>query len=208
MDSITEITKYRAGYPGRDAMREKAEGVFGNEFKDTNMYERGSASAPSRTPRRLYKKGGKVNSYKQEAKELGGHLTDLFIPKEISITQMREPMRNKSKVCKSVGGAVSNPENRNFLSPKASVYEKDMLGERPSKKAPHINYESQMNGEKPVHRAKEGGRAPVMKMQKEPFNASESHVRRKFAAGGVAKIRHNQADARGNPIVRRVNKSK
>lgn len=179
MNKFSEIIKYIAGSPERDAMRAKAEGIFGNEFKDTNMYERGSRSAPSLTPPRMYNKGGRVNSYKQEAKELGGHLTDLYIPKEISITEMKEPMRSKKtcrKTChKKEGGAINNSENRNFLSPKETIYEREMLGERQSRTRPHINYEADMRGEKPVKVAK-------------------------FAAGGVAKIRHEQSDKRGRPL--------
>lgn len=51
-------------------------------------------------------------------------------------------------------------------------YEREMLGEHPSHKAPHFNYEAQMRGVKSVRKA----------------------------AGGVAKIRHKEATKKGMPI--------
>lgn len=52
-----------------------------------------------------------------------------------------------------------------------NVYERHMLGEHPSRKVPHINYESEMRGEKPVKKAmakggcmKKGGTTKKMAM--------------------------------------------
>jgi len=40
----------------------------------------------------------------------------------------------------------------------SSVYEKQMVGEKPSRKMPHFNYESEMRGEHPISvRKKKGG---------------------------------------------------
>lgn len=64
-----------------------------------------------------------------------------------------------------------------------SKYESEMLGEHPSKKRPHINYESDMKGEKVVKKAyKSGGSV------------------KKMAAGGAAKVRKSVATASGKPV--------
>lgn len=73
------------------------------------------------------------------------------------------------------GGAIPFFKKGGKVSRKGSMAEREMVGEKPSRKAPHFNYEAQMDGEK----------------------------RRKFAAGGVAKIRHDQSTSRGAPITSR-----
>lgn len=60
-----------------------------------------------------------------------------------------------------------------------SVYEKQMVGERPSSKPHHFNYEADMRGE---------------------------HTRSSFAAGGVAKMRKGVSNAAGMPIMKRTSK--
>ena len=62
-------------------------------------------------------------------------------------------------------------------------YESDMLGDHPSKKRPHINYESDMKGEKVVKKAYKSGGAV-----------------KKLAAGGAAKVRKGVATDSGMPV--------
>lgn len=57
------------------------------------------------------------------------------------------------------------------------IYEREMVGEHPSHKRPHINYESDMRGEKIVRKA--------------------------MAMGGVGKIRHKEATKEGAPLHKR-----
>lgn len=57
-----------------------------------------------------------------------------------------------------------------------TIYEREMDGEHPTSKMHHVNYEAQMRGEHP------------------------SHGRQMLAAGGVAKIRHEEATSTGKPI--------
>ena len=52
--------KFEAGYAGKDAMRDKAKKLMGNEFKNVTMTYPRSDSAPDKVPMRHYKKGGKV----------------------------------------------------------------------------------------------------------------------------------------------------
>lgn len=62
---------YEAGYPGEDSMRSKAERLFREEAGGLPQ----SASAPSRTPMRLYKRGGHVKHHdtRHETKHRMGH---------------------------------------------------------------------------------------------------------------------------------------
>lgn len=262
---ILEEIRYYAGYPENDSMREKAERLFHEEARENPR----SASAPDRTPMRLYKKGGHVSHprahmakmghkmheaaerkrsklHHQEEKALhhalkdiskerhlrsggyaksegemmprlnkggrtkdimGGSLTDLYIPKKIksmrtpklAIQTMREAekMRHGGKVHKASGGHI-----------KKTMYERDMLGDHPSRKRPHINYEDDMRGEICEGR-------PSMKKYKNPgaVDASEGQYKKRgghvrYAAGGAAKVRHGVATASGRPITRKVNRSK
>lgn len=88
-----------------------------------------------------------------------------------------------------------------------------MLGDHPSTKRPHIDYERKMLGEHCLHHAL--GHSAGAKAHKEPYDASQGqykkhggHVKRhhtkKMAAGGVAKIRHGVATPSGLPIMRKV----
>lgn len=100
-----------------------------------------------------------------------------------------------------------------------TIYEHQMVGEKPSRKAHGFNYESEMKGERPVrkpsskHESKkgltdknhgqlfaEGGKATGGAMKR----GGHSHHKAaggetKMAAGGVGKIRHNAATASGKP---------
>lgn len=88
-----------------------------------------------------------------------------------------------------------------------AIYEREMVGEHESNHRPHNDYESMMRGEScrhyagshyedhPMHRhevlsgLKHGGHAHHPR-----------HMHSKFAAGGVAKMRHNQANSSGHQI--------
>ena len=173
LEKITE--GYKAGYPGEDSMRTKAERLFKGEMASTPMNMPASFSAPANNKMRLYKKGGSV---KKDIE--GGSLTDLHLPRHKSkVASMKGGMK-KGGHCYKEGGHV-------LKFPGSTPYEHHMVGE--SKGKPHINYESNMKGEKVVRCAKkEGGRVE------------------KFAAGGVAKIRHKVATAEGMPITKKVKK--
>lgn len=87
-----------------------------------------------------------------------------------------------------------------------TVYEREMVGERPGSKAHHFNYESEMRGERAVrkpssrHESKRG--LHDMEHGQLFRDGGMAHAKRgghKKAVGGVAKIRHNQATASGQP---------
>jgi hypothetical protein len=79
-----------------------------------------------------------------------------------------------------------------------TIYEKQMVGERPGSKAHHFNYESEMKGERAVskpssrHQSKRG----LHDMEHGQLFKRGGH---KKAAGGVGKIRHEQATRSGMP---------
>jgi hypothetical protein len=88
-----------------------------------------------------------------------------------------------------------------------SVYEREMVGEKRGSKAHHYNYESEMKGERAVSK-------PSSRHQSKKGLHDEEHGQlfggggcatakrgghKKLAAGGVGKIRHNQATSSGSP---------
>ena len=109
--SDATLYKFMSGYHGTDNMRAKAQKMLGGEFANTSMSPRSSASAPSRTPMREYKRGGHVEHfeasrerhhehqgmpkkrhphghrerYPSEHEIQGGHLTNLYIPHEMQM---------------------------------------------------------------------------------------------------------------------------
>src|SRR6266850_2930074 len=95
-----------------------------------------------------------------------------------------------------------------------TVYEHHMLGDHPSTKRPHINYEKEMKGEHCVKHT--SGKSHVSHAHKQPYDASMGeykkhggqvkHHTKKMAAGGVAKIRHGVATPSGMPIMRKSKK--
>lgn len=64
-----------------------------------------------------------------------------------------------------------------------TIYEREMEGEKPHTNFNHFNYEGQMRGEHPTQRAQ-------------------------YAAGGVAKMRHCEADSMGKPMKTKNSKTK
>jgi hypothetical protein len=106
--------------------------------------------------------------------------------------QGKDAMRSKAeKMFKSEGKEKTKAFKKGGSVKKASggsVYEREMIGEKASSKRPHINYESDMKGEKPTRKAfAKGGEV-------------------KLAIGGSGKIRHNEMTKKGAPICRKSNK--
>jgi hypothetical protein len=79
-----------------------------------------------------------------------------------------------------------------------TVYEHHMVGEHPSHRRPHINYEAEMRGEHCVS-------GPKNRRVHHRGVDDESH-HQNFAMGGVGKIRHMQADKHGKPLHRRMHR--
>lgn len=265
--------EFEAGYHGKkDSMRENAKKMLGNEFKETPMNIPASSKAPSRTPIRTFKKGGKVHKLTKDQTNLhlpqrkkavtikegkpkfgmggallGGLLSPLVskIPgvgqylsplvglgggllpfkkggkAKVSVKKMKP---SHSRKChKADGGAMETTEPPLIQAAKqrwtdahpngapfskggkaksketkskggcmkkyasgGSVYERQMVGENPSRKPHKINYEAEMRGEKVVRARKaEGGEV------------------KKLAMGGAGKVRKGQATPAGKPIMKR-----
>lgn len=211
----------KAGYPGHDSMRENALREFDGELKAFGKeHERpGSFSAPSRTPMRLYKKGGHIGTPN------GGSLTNLHMPKKMGYghslqSQPHIEKGNKMSKFKSGGHFTevyghdktfkSGGSMKKYASG-GSVYENEMLGERSSHRMPHLNYESQMRGEHCMNKA--GRRHEDHMMHEHPSisglkRGGRTMPKARFAAGGVAKVRHNQSTMSGKQITNAPNKVK
>jgi hypothetical protein len=121
----------------------------------------------------------------------GGSLTNLHIPKEMEFgkslasTKLHIEKGNKMKKGGHCETKVYKHGGHHYTSG-GTVYEHEMVGEHPSRSFHHYNYEGMMRGEHPV--------------QKSDNYANGGHDRHKYAAGGVAKIRHNAATSSGKPI--------
>lgn len=119
----------------------------------------------------LFGKGDEGEKIGQSIGGIGGELLPMaFLEKGGRVKakkgahEMRSKKEHKAKKHHYArGGNVVSHE---------TIYEREMVGERPSHKMPDFNYESQMRGVKPIKRA----------------------------AGGVAKIRHKEATKKGMPI--------
>lgn len=218
MKRITEEMKFVSGYPGEDSMRAKAHKLLGHEFATTPMTKPASMTTPSREKMRLYKKGGHVEHeypkahkklahgghakhHKGDGDEQGGHLTNEYFPKQMKLNV--ENFREATGM-KHGGHAHKKCAKR---SHGGSVYEHEMLGEHPSRKRPHINYESDMKGEAPE---KSAFSRKSVAHPKNVVDASHGQYKKKggsvkkMAAGGVAKIRHGEATKRGLPISKKI----
>jgi len=141
--------RFEPGFAGYDSMREKAHKMFKHEMSMSEG-KRGIHHAMSREQSDM-KLPRKMGLPSQENREYhfknGGHA--------------------KTKMyCNTGGMAEKTPR----YSSGGTVYEREMVGERPSRKRPHINYESDMRGEHGV----------------------------KMAMGGVGKIRHKEAGRKGS----------
>jgi hypothetical protein len=139
----------------------------------------------------------------------GGSLTNLYIPKLEKTHKSREKLMNtdvykmggkaETKVFRKGGKSMAKKKKRMQMggmmssnmqggmpmsarySRGGTVYESEMVGEHPTTKFHHYDYEDLMRGEEPMHKAKKG-----------------KHM--KLAAGGVAKMRHEEATSKGMPI--------
>lgn len=204
MKNLEGDMRFASGYAGEDSMRTKAHKLLGQEFANTPMTPPASMTTPSREKMRLYKKGGSVKGDEKkmshggradEDNEAGGHLTNLYLPKQmkLNVENFREATGKKK------GGCVHKARG-------GSIYEHQMDGEHPSRKMPHVNYESEMMGETPERKAQSG--KPIRRPSN-VMDASHGQYKKKggrvaMAAGGVAKIRHGVATKNGKPINRKV----
>lgn len=89
-----EKTNYKPGFAGHDAMREKARRIFDGEMHTIPMEKPMSASAPSKTPMRKYKKGGAVRAM-PHANDL--HLKKGGSSKKTSVLRQAVKGRTKKK---------------------------------------------------------------------------------------------------------------
>ncbi len=118
--------KFEPGYVGKDAMRSKAE----------KMIATGQPVGFSR-------------------KGMSKEQSDMVLPKLVKKTTqetVRLPFKKgghaskkKKPAKKMMGGCMNYASGGN-------VYEREMVGEKPSNKPRHFNYESDMKGEKPVRK--------------------------------------------------------
>lgn len=125
----------------------------------------------------------------------------------------KRPRMSKSPMGMPMGqmahGGVTEKRHGGHMKKRASggtVYEHHMVGEMPGRKAHHFSYESEMRGERAVrkpssrHESKRG--LHDMEHGQLFRDGGMAHAKRgghKKAVGGVAKIRHNQATASGQP---------
>lgn len=204
-------TKYQAGYPGEDSMRSKAERLMRHEMQSMPS-ERESASSVGREKFRLYKKGGPV----KKVHKLNHDQKDLHIPRKsktpkLNIESFSEAEGMKKgghkKVSKkhlSEGGEAAMKQGGRY-SKGGTVYEREMVGEKPTSKMPHYNYESQMKGTKciaPSDSMSKGER--VLGRGGNPMKkGGKVHHKRHYAIGGSGKVRHGEATAAGKPFVGR-----
>ena len=144
------MNRFEPGFPGKDTMREKAEKMFriadgksSSSFKNSRetvhkmSKEQSDMVLPKlvkkttqQTVRLPFKKGGHASMPKGSKKV-----------EEVKKMMMKE---GKAKG-KMMGGCMKYAKG-------GSVYERDMVGEKPHSKMPHINYESDMKGEKIVRK--------------------------------------------------------
>ncbi len=207
MDGIYKSYR-QPGYPGRDVMRENAIREFGREMKMVDK-EIGSFSAPSRTKMRLFKKGGHVGVQ-------GGSLTNMHFPKPMgfgksptsslhvekgkTMKRGRMEQHRHKKGYDHGGHTVKVYKTGGHTVHGGNIYEREMMGESHHHRA--NNYESMMRGE---HcRSHAGGHSSMN--DGSHITPRGKHAR--FAAGGVAKVRHNQATPSGHPMGSRGSKMK
>jgi hypothetical protein len=87
-----------------------------------------------------------------------------------------------------------------------TIYEHQMVGEHPSHKMHHYNYEAEMMGERPIRAPREvhSSRKGLHDMSHGQYLARGGRTHHKMAMGGVGKIRHGVASKRGLPLSRKV----
>lgn len=203
-----EKVEYKPGFAGYDAMREKAKRIFDGEMRTTKMEMPMSASAPSKTPMRKYKKGGSVRAMPHDnalgLKKGGRAMSRKCMNKggsayEEQSSRYTHPSkhmgafhdREDNTLRLNKGGCVTAKVNNNALklkkggsAKKTSVLRQAMKGRTKNKESMAVMDARMDREKKPI--------SPKMKM----------------AAGGVAKIRHGVATKEGLPINRKVVKGK
>lgn len=165
----------RAGYHGEDSMRDKAEKLFREEDRGDISRGKQSASSKGTQKMRLYAKGGAVHHKMSEEQH------DMVLPKRMKTPKLNIETMEEAEHFKK-GGNVKHKKAAG-----GTVYEREMVGEKPTTKRPNINYEADMRGERPVKKAKKALGGAVSKL----------------AIGGVGKIRHKEATKAGKQIAKR-----
>ena len=127
----------------------------------------------------------------------GGSLTNLHIPKEMGFGKsLKSPHLHikKGNPMKKGGHHKEHHEHHEHHMKHAhggSIYEHEMDGEHPSRSFHRTDYEGMMRGEHPIYRS-----------------TSKSEHEHRYAAGGAAKVRHEEATPSGRPIHHRQCKVK
>lgn len=205
---------------------------------DSDIGMRGSFSAPSRTKMRLFKKGGHVSHQEKKLNKGGvidgGSLTDMHFPKHMGFGKSpKSDIHLKKGIEMRKGGHFNKDEHqeygkggrmmkvyktgghtRPYAHGGSTMYERAMVGETNSHAKPRGNYESMMRGEECKHR--DGYHAQERHEHRHEVlpglkHGGHSHPRGKharFAAGGVAKIRHEQSTPSGRQIATGPSKMK
>lgn len=217
--------RLKPGYEGYDSMRENALKMFGNEMR--NVVERnerpGSFSAPSRTKMRLFNKGGIVSEVRN----------NLHIPHQMDYGKSlnSQPKEQKGYHFKK-GGHMNSKKNsyssgghftevyghsktfreggqpRAFAGGGSTIYERQMDGEHHGRATPQATYEGEMRGTRCVHRA--GASKSETSHHYRPKLEGLNHGGQpsRFAAGGVAKMRHGQSSKDGTQMSKSSNRVK
>lgn len=151
----------------------------------------------------------------------GGSLTNLHIPEKKHLKK-GHPMKKGGRACHHGGklemgykkGGHLKHHHKHHAMHRAgggsTVYEHEMVGEHPSHAFHHYNYEGQMRGEYPRHEA-DHGHSGMVKVYRHGGHHGhhhhhhhndhhKHHGRHKYAAGGVGKMRHEEATSHGMPI--------
>ena len=123
-----EQSSYKPGFAGHDAMREKAKRIFDGEMHTIPMEKPMSASAPSKTPMRKYKKGGSVTAM-PHANDM--HLKKGGSAKKTSVLRQAVKGRTKKKESMAKMDADMDKAQKPIMAKKAggkvSCYKKGGL---------------------------------------------------------------------------------
>jgi hypothetical protein len=168
--------------------------------------------------------GGLSHHHKHHPKDImGGSLTNMHFPKyeklNVESISEAEHMRKGGHMHKHKHHEHKHHEHHHHKdghhhhkrvrkAAGGTVYEHEMLGEHPSTKRPHINYEKDMRGVHPIHKShpKTGVRHGNPGAVDESFGQylkKGGKACKKMAAGGAAKIRHGVMTPAGRPIMKK-----
>jgi|GEM_PF-3820398 hypothetical protein len=197
-------TKFQAGYEGEDSMRNKAERMFRDEMKGYDEVKSPqSMSSKGRTNMRLYKKGGHVKHHKMEETQ-----HDMVIPRRPKTPKLNVENFAEVEHMKRGGKIHHKSHMKKHCASGGTIYEREMLGEKTSHKRPHINYESDMKGERAEHMPTKSSRHAAGVDASHGEYMKKGGKVKKMAIGGVGKVRHEAATKRGMPISKKVNKGR